>query len=43
MRYKQDGMEGKPAAATMTIVSSVLAVLTVPFTMNFPKVLSKQY
>ncbi|MBA0652082.1 hypothetical protein Goklo_019365 [Gossypium klotzschianum] len=33
----QDGMEGKPAAATKKIVSSVLAVLTVPFTMNFPK------
>ncbi|MBA0685388.1 hypothetical protein Goari_013051 [Gossypium aridum] len=33
----QDGMEGKPAAATKKIVSSVLAVLTVPFTMNFPE------
>ncbi|KAG8476814.1 hypothetical protein CXB51_030961 [Gossypium anomalum] len=33
----QDGMEGKPAAATKKIVSSVLAILTVPFTMNFPK------
>ncbi|XP_052878315.1 mitochondrial inner membrane protein OXA1-like [Gossypium arboreum] len=33
----QDGMEGKPASATKKIVSSVLAILTVPFTMNFPK------
>ncbi|PPD87703.1 hypothetical protein GOBAR_DD15342 [Gossypium barbadense] len=33
----QEGMEGNPAAATMRNVSRVLAVLTVPFTMNFPK------
>ncbi|KAB1668803.1 hypothetical protein ES319_1Z107900v1 [Gossypium barbadense] len=33
----QDGMEGKPASATKKIVSGVLAILTVPFTMNFPK------
>ncbi|PPR80661.1 hypothetical protein GOBAR_AA40056 [Gossypium barbadense] len=33
----QDGMEGKPASATKKIVSSVLAILTVPFTRNFPK------
>ncbi|KAG4118576.1 hypothetical protein ERO13_D11G024800v2 [Gossypium hirsutum] len=33
----QEGMEGNPAAATMKNVSRVLAVLTVPFTMNFPK------
>ncbi|MBA0652083.1 hypothetical protein Goklo_019366 [Gossypium klotzschianum] len=33
----QEGMEGNPAAATMKNVSRVLALLTVPFTMNFPK------
>ena len=35
----QEGMEGNPVAATMKNVSRVLAILTVPFTMNFPKVL----
>jgi len=34
----QEGMEGNPAAGTMKKVSRVLAVLTVPFTMGFPKV-----
>ncbi|WVY93445.1 hypothetical protein V8G54_032533 [Vigna mungo] len=33
----QEGMEGNPAAGTMKKVSRVLAVLTVPFTMGFPK------
>ncbi|XP_039062525.1 mitochondrial inner membrane protein OXA1-like [Hibiscus syriacus] len=33
----QEGMEGNPAAATMKNVSRVLALLTVPFTMSFPK------
>ncbi|XWS61619.1 hypothetical protein CRYUN_Cryun07bG0141900 [Craigia yunnanensis] len=33
----QEGMEGNPAAATMKNVSRVLAALTVPFTMSFPK------
>ncbi|MBA0714376.1 hypothetical protein Golax_013352, partial [Gossypium laxum] len=33
----QEGMEGNPAAATMKNVSRVLALLTVPFAMNFPK------
>ncbi|GMJ06206.1 ARABIDOPSIS THALIANA HOMOLOG OF YEAST OXIDASE ASSEMBLY 1 (OXA1) [Hibiscus trionum] len=32
-----EGMEGNPAAKTMKNVSRVLAVLTVPFTMSFPK------
>lgn len=31
-------MEGNPAAGTMKNVSRGLAVLTVPFTMSFPKV-----
>ncbi|MBA0863233.1 hypothetical protein Goshw_018467, partial [Gossypium schwendimanii] len=30
-------MEGNPAAATIKNVSRVFAVLTVPFTMSFPK------
>ncbi|XVF53065.1 hypothetical protein PTKIN_Ptkin05aG0069600 [Pterospermum kingtungense] len=33
----QEGMEGNPAAGTMKKVSRVLALLTVPFTMHFPK------
>ncbi|KAI4364965.1 hypothetical protein MLD38_020996 [Melastoma candidum] len=33
----QEGMEGNPAAGTMKNVSQGLAVLTVPFTMTFPK------
>ncbi|KAL5541287.1 hypothetical protein UlMin_042509 [Ulmus minor] len=33
----QEGMEGNPAAKTMKNVSRVLAILTVPFTMSFPK------
>ncbi|KAK7263515.1 hypothetical protein RJT34_31106 [Clitoria ternatea] len=33
----QEGMEGNPAAGTMKNVSRVLAVLTVPFMMGFPK------
>ncbi|KAI9071621.1 hypothetical protein K1719_046416 [Acacia pycnantha] len=33
----QEGMEGNPAAVTMKNVSRGLAVLTVPFTMGFPK------
>ncbi|OMO79768.1 Membrane insertase OXA1/ALB3/YidC [Corchorus capsularis] len=33
----QEGMEGSPHAGTMKNVSRVLAALTVPFTMNFPK------
>ncbi|XWS50082.1 hypothetical protein CRYUN_Cryun12cG0057800 [Craigia yunnanensis] len=35
----QEGMEGNPAAGTMKKVSRVFALLTVPFTMNFPKAL----
>ncbi|KAL4347731.1 hypothetical protein GQ457_17G021770 [Hibiscus cannabinus] len=35
----QEGMEGNPAAKTMKNVSRVLAALTVPFTMSFPKAL----
>lgn len=34
----QEGMEGNPVAGTMKNVSRVFAVLTVPFTMGFPKV-----
>lgn len=33
----QEGMEGNPVASTMKNVSRGIAVLTVPFTMNFPK------
>ncbi|KAB1216046.1 Mitochondrial inner membrane protein OXA1 [Morella rubra] len=33
----QEGLEGNPVAATMKNVSRGLAVLTVPFTMSFPK------
>ncbi|KAK9668398.1 hypothetical protein RND81_13G057500 [Saponaria officinalis] len=33
----QEGMEGNPVAGTMKKFSRGLAVLTVPFTMNFPK------
>ncbi|KAE8697609.1 hypothetical protein F3Y22_tig00110616pilonHSYRG00012 [Hibiscus syriacus] len=33
----QEGMEGNSSAATMKNVSRVLALLTVPFTMSFPK------
>ncbi|RZC03672.1 Mitochondrial inner membrane protein OXA1 isoform B [Glycine soja] len=33
----QEGMEGNPVAGTMKNVSRGLAVLTVPFTMGFPK------
>ncbi|KAL5989310.1 hypothetical protein ACLOJK_010200 [Asimina triloba] len=33
----QEGMEGNPAAGTMKKFSRILAFLTVPFTMNFPK------
>ncbi|XP_062018665.1 uncharacterized protein LOC133735272 [Rosa rugosa] len=35
----QEGMEGNPFAKTMKNVSRGMAVLTVPFTMGFPKVL----
>lgn len=35
----QEGLEGNPVAATMKNVSRGLAVLTVPFTMSFPKVI----
>ncbi|XP_068666056.1 mitochondrial inner membrane protein OXA1-like [Aristolochia californica] len=33
----QEGMEGNPVAGTVKTFSRGLAVLTVPFTMNFPK------
>ncbi|XP_040987233.1 mitochondrial inner membrane protein OXA1-like isoform X3 [Juglans microcarpa x Juglans regia] len=33
----QEGMEGNPVAGTMKNVSRGIAVLTVPFTMSFPK------
>ncbi|CAK8577761.1 unnamed protein product [Lathyrus sativus] len=33
----QEGMEGNPMAATMKNFSRVLALLSVPFTMSFPK------
>ncbi|PRQ48702.1 putative DNA-directed DNA polymerase [Rosa chinensis] len=33
----QEGMEGNPFAKTMKTVSRGMAVLTVPFTMEFPK------
>lgn len=33
----QDGMEGNPMLQTMKKFSRVMAVLTVPFTMSFPK------
>ncbi|XVE64692.1 hypothetical protein DITRI_Ditri07aG0121600 [Diplodiscus trichospermus] len=33
----QEGMEGNPVAGTMKKVSRVLALLTVPLTVNFPK------
>ncbi|XP_058095956.1 mitochondrial inner membrane protein OXA1-like isoform X2 [Magnolia sinica] len=33
----QEGMEGNPVAGTMKKFSRILAVLTIPFTMNFPK------
>ncbi|XXG42371.1 hypothetical protein AAC387_Pa01g2670 [Persea americana] len=33
----QEGMEGNPVAGTMKNFSRILAILTVPFTMNFPK------
>lgn len=36
----QEGLEGNPVAGTMKNVSRGLAVLTVPFTMSFPKVIS---
>lgn len=35
----QEGLEGNPIAGTMKNVSRGLAVLTVPFTMSFPKAL----
>lgn len=34
----QEGLEGNPIAGTMKNVSRGMAVLTVPFTMSFPKV-----
>lgn len=34
----QEGLEGNPVAGTMKNVARVLAVLAVPFTMEFPKV-----
>lgn len=34
----QEGMEGNPMAGTMKKFSRILAFLTVPFTMSFPKV-----
>lgn len=33
----QEGLEGNPVAGTMKNISRGLAILTVPFTMNFPK------
>ncbi|KAF9600381.1 hypothetical protein IFM89_008616 [Coptis chinensis] len=36
----QEGMEGNPMARTMKTFSRILGVLTVPFTMSFPKVYS---
>ncbi|KAH9614554.1 hypothetical protein KSS87_020186 [Heliosperma pusillum] len=33
----QEGMEGNPVAGNMKMFSRVIAVLTVPFTMSFPK------
>ncbi|PON41967.1 Membrane insertase [Trema orientale] len=36
----QEGLEGNPIAGTMKNVSRGLAVLTVPFTMSFPKTLA---
>ncbi|XP_010261576.1 PREDICTED: mitochondrial inner membrane protein OXA1-like [Nelumbo nucifera] len=33
----QEGLEGNPAAGTMKNFSRILAVFTIPFTMNFPK------
>lgn len=33
----QEGLEGNPVAGTMKNFSRILAVLTVPFTMSFPK------
>jgi YidC/Oxa1 family membrane protein insertase len=35
----QEGLEGNPVAGTMKNISRGLAILTVPFTMNFPKVI----
>ena len=35
----QEGMEGNPAGATMKKVMRVFALITVPITMSFPKVL----
>ena len=35
----QEGLEGNPVAGTMKNVSRGLAVLSVPFTMSFPKVI----
>ncbi|KAJ4975268.1 hypothetical protein NE237_000374 [Protea cynaroides] len=35
----QEGLEGNPVAGTMKTFSRILAVLTVPFTMTFPKAL----
>lgn len=35
----QEGMEGNPAAGTMKNVSRVLAFVSVPLTMGFPKVI----
>ena len=35
----QEGLEGNPVGVTMKKFSRVLAVLTVPFTMSFPKVI----
>lgn len=35
----QEGLEGNPIASTMKNVSRGLAVVTVPFTMSFPKVI----
>ncbi|KAB1215499.1 Mitochondrial inner membrane protein OXA1 [Morella rubra] len=37
----QEGLEGNPVAGTMKNVSRGLAVLTVPFTMSFPKCVIK--
>lgn len=39
----QEGLEGNPAGGTMKKVSRVFAVLTVPITLSFPKVILTSY
>ncbi|KAF9602361.1 hypothetical protein IFM89_027035 [Coptis chinensis] len=36
----QEGMEGNPMAGTMKTFSRIIGVLTIPFTMSFPKITS---